>query len=301
MPRSAVLRGRIDARDRAQQRRRHDRRPAAEDAAHDELDSWLDDASLADLSPATVERLDLVRFLRDTGRIALAPAERLRHLAITLEAAFLETAPHAVDRVYVGALRLRPDEAMLWHSRGVSARCAADVSADDDVASRWHRLAGRCLHRAWELDPHDAGIAYSLGTWHYLSGEGAAPAAPWFERALALEPEHGNARLYRAHCLHDQERWLEAVAAYEAVPLAAFEGPRAWLVDVVLEATAHCRLQAGDLAGAESAFERLIERLSREPKRALGLRLSYLEEACRGPLKGALGSEFEALAATLEL
>jgi tetratricopeptide (TPR) repeat protein len=104
----------------------------------------------------------------------------------------------------------------------------------------------------------------------------------------ALESPHVYALLYRAHCLHDQERWTEAVEAYRAVPLETFKGPKAWLVEIVQEAQAYCLLQAGDRASAISELTRLLERLEKEPKRAEMLNLTYLTEACRGPLREEL-------------
>lgn len=89
------------------------------------------------------------------------------------------------------------------------------------------------------------------------------------ERAIELDGSHGFARLYRAHCLHDLERFEEAAAAYDDVPHGAFRGPTSWRMDLLVEQRAHCRGMAGDLDGARADFERVLTRYEREPHLAL--------------------------------
>jgi len=209
--------------------------------------------------------------------------------------------PSALDRIYEAALRFNDADHYLWHSRGISAKYSANGTDRDETVARFKRLSLRCLNRAWELEPRDAGVAYSLGKWHYEFGAATEDAAEWFETALSLEPDHGYALLYRAHCLHDQKRWGEAVAAYEAVPLETFKGHKAWLVDVVQEALAYCRLRAGDREGAIADFDKLLTRFEKEPRRADMLALVYLSKACSGPLREELRPKYLPLARALGL
>ena len=300
MSRSAVLRGRIDARDRARLRGRLDR-PAAEDVDHHaEIRAWLGTTEYRDEDPEDMVRLDLGQYLHETGRFELPPEERLRQLAMFVEVDFGSVAPDALDRIYGAAVRLNPSDRLVWHSRGIAAQFVATVSESAETSARFETLALRYLSHAWELDSPDPEVAYSLGEWHSEFGA-IEDAAEWIERAIALEPGHGDALLYRAHCLHDEERWVEAVEAYRAVPLETFEGPRAWLVDVVLEAQAYCVLRAGDRAGALREFERLLERFEREPQRAEMLALVYLTEACREPLRAELWPAYCRLARLIGL
>ncbi|MEM7604426.1 MAG: hypothetical protein AAF411_03645 [Myxococcota bacterium] len=304
MSRSAVLSGRIDARDRAKQRRRLDRALRPELSPYEAIWAWLERSKLDELTPNGMRRLDLNAYLMRTGEFSLPPAERLRQLAIFVEPSFNALAHPALDRVYEAALRYDDASAELWHSRGISAKYAAESFEDGAQRSKLVALSRRCLYRAWELQPDDAGIAYSMGLWHYFFGEDRDETAEWFERALRLEPSHGYARLYRAHCLHDAARWAEAVEAYEAVPLNTFTGPKAWLVDLHLEALAYCRLRAGDRDGSLAGFDALCTRFEKEPMRMQWLARVYLREASQGELKVELGARFNKLielGKTLEL
>jgi len=250
--RSVVRSGKIDARDRGRARGRH-RSVASEVDARDSMQQWVS----SEVVEGDLERLDLDEVLRATGHIPLPP-EELRQLALYLAEV---ATPAALDRIYEAALRLAPLSHVVWYSRGLAAMAGAD---EPTLA----KLSRRCLERASELDPDDPDVAYSLGKWHYDLGT-LDDASHWFERCLALDPAHGWALLYRAHCLHDRARWLPAIDAYEAVPLGTFEGPSAWLVDVVLEALAYCRLRAGDRTGALRDFRQLVQRLETDPQRAL--------------------------------
>ncbi|MEZ4339375.1 MAG: tetratricopeptide repeat protein [Sandaracinaceae bacterium] len=288
MSRSAVLTGRIDARDRAKLRGRLDRPPSRGVDPFVEIRGWLEASSYGSEERDAMVRLDLDHYLHETGHIELPAEERLRQLAIFVEPTYAAVAPDALDRIYEAAARLAPEDHFIWHSRGISAKLVATSAEKPSTVARFEKLSLRCLLRAWELDATDPGVTYSLGKWHYELGTATEDAAEWFEQTLALDPDHGYALLFRAHCLHDQERWGEAVEAYRAVPLETFEGPKAWLVEIVQEAQAYCLLRAGDRAGALREFERLLERFEREPRRAEMLALRYLTKACRGPLREEL-------------
>ncbi len=294
MSRSAVLTGRIDARDRAKLRGRLDTEARPDADPFEELWAWLNRSSYGEQPAAVAARVDLDEYLRRTGYIEIPAHERLRHLAIHMEYHF-GFAPEVLDRIYEAGLRLEPHDHLLWHSRGITTKYAALCAADEATRKRLAPLALRWLERALELDDTDPGVPYSIGKWHYFHGSGGSgdEAWRWFERTLELDPEHGWALLYRAHCLHDKKRFGEALAAYEAVPLQTFDGPRAWWVDVVLEAKADCRLHAGDRAGAVVDFARLLERLEREPHRRQPLMLHLTREACEGPLREELGVAYQ--------
>lgn len=301
MSRSAVLTGRIDARDRASLRSRHDRSPSADIDPFDAIWSWLEaDAGYGDEPREDMLRLDLDHYLHASGHIELPAEERLRQLAMFVEPSYGAVAPDALDRIYETAVRLNPEDHVVWHSRGVAAKFVATVAEKPQTVARFKKLGLRSLHRAWELDATDPAVAYSLGKWHYQFAAATEEAAEWFERTLALDPEHGYALLYRAHCLHDQERWDDAVAAYRAVPLGTFTGPKAWLVDVVQEARAYCRLRAGDRSGALAEFEQLLERFDKEPQRAEVLALVYLRKVCSGPLRRELRPSYDRLSRLID-
>lgn len=291
MTRSAILKGRIDARDRARLRGRLDRPRSPDADPGDAIWAWLEESDYGQEAREDMPCLDLNHYLQASGHIGLAAEERLRLLAVFVEPDYAPTAPEALDRIYEAAVRLNPESPAVWHSRGISAKFAATTGVETKKCLRFRKLALRSLNRAWELDATDPSVACSLGQWHYDLGA-TEDAAEWFERALALKPDHGYALLYRAHCRHDQQRWNEAVEAYRAVPLETFSGPKAWLVDVVQEALAYCLLRAGDRDGALLEFGRLLKRFEKEPHRAKLLALAYLTEACNGPLRAELWSEY---------
>lgn len=207
--------------------------------------------------------------------------------------------PAELDRIYEAAVRFAPTAISVRHSHGISAKHVAKVAEEPKVTEKYRDLSFRCLTKADELLPDDADILYSLGAWHYDFREPAS-ALPFFERAIRVAPPHGFARLYLAHCLHDMERWHEAVAAYGNVPLDAFKGPTAWRIDAQLEAQAHCKLHVGDRQGAIIDFTRLLDRLEKHPARAQPLTLEYLRNAATGDLASDIGVRYAELAKLIE-
>ncbi|MEM9071621.1 MAG: hypothetical protein AAGE52_24145 [Myxococcota bacterium] len=272
-------------------RGRHDRRTQQFDNPYEVLERWLETSTLAHVSDPKLKRLDLTYFLGETTHVDLPAEERLRQLAIFLEPRASEE-PFAVDRIYEAALRLEPCAWQVWESRGITAKHVAELRSER-TEDHFRALSLRSLFRAWALAA-DGGTAYLLGKWHYEFGT-LDEASAWFERATALDPNHGFAWLYRAHCLHDQQCWRGAVVAYRKVPLSYFVGPRSFYVDIVAEAQAYCRLRAGDREGALADFRRLIDRFEREPHRALILSLRWLDKACRGPLRDDLCGRYSDL------
>lgn len=294
MPRSPVLSGRVDARDRAHQRHRRDRKARASSDPHDLLSAWLEGSSLVGLDAEKLERLDLDEYARDTGSIDLPTSERLRHLAIHLEQDFQDS-PEALDRIYAEAARLNPLEPTIWHSRGITAKWCAEVATKTKVVERCKKRSLDYLLKADELLPNDADTLYSLGLWHFDHGT-KDEALVHFERVIALQPTHAFAHLYRASALHEQERWAQAVVAYSSVPLETLTRVKAFIVDVVLEDVAYCKLRAHDRAGALEDFTRLLDRLEKEPHRAEALSLHLLHDACQGPFREELRDRYNAIA-----
>ena len=294
MPRSRVLTGRIDARDRAHQRHRRDRKTRESSDPHDLLFAWLEGSSLVGIDAEELERLDLDGYACDTGSIDLPTSERLRHLAIHLEHAFPDS-PEALDRIYAEAARLNPLEPTVWHSRGVTAKYCAEVATKTKVVERCKKRSLDCLLMADELLPNDPDTLYSLGLWQFDYGT-MDEALGLFERVIALQPKRAYAHLYHAYALHDQKRWAEAVVAYSGVPLETLTGAKAFIVDVVLEDIAYCKLRAHDRAGALEDFTRLLDRLETEPHRAEVLSLHFLHDACLGPFREELRDRYKTVA-----
>jgi hypothetical protein len=113
-------------------------------------------------------------------------------------------------------------------------------------------------------------------------------ALAWYERALFVDPSHGWASLYRAHCLHDLERWAEAADTYSAVDPSFLVGPRAGRYEHLLESRAFCRWRAGETGRAQAEFEELLDRWERNPHLANDAWGHYLAEAATGPLRPLL-------------
>lgn len=221
-----------------------------------------------------LERLDLGSFVRATAAYDAPPEERLRQLAIALEARVSFDSPlrewGAVERVYAAAIRLEPEDWVLHSSRSICASRLAEVTTDPRDLERLVRASDESLRRALELAPDAAELHYLAGYNTYVHRTGSTEdALGELERAIELDGSHGFARLYRAHCLHDLERFEEAAAAYDDVPHGAFRGPTSWRMDLLVEQRAHCRGMAGDLDGARADFERVLTRYEREPHLAL--------------------------------
>jgi tetratricopeptide (TPR) repeat protein len=245
------------------------------------------------------ERLDLDAFLRATSLLGIGAAERLRQLAIRLERVSHGELPRAwlvVDRVYEHALRLEPDHGSVHHSRGVTAMSYAELADALRVERRLFDQAHSSLQEARAVDGDDAASCYATGLTCYSDPDRSTEEAlGWFEAALADTPTHAWSRLYRAHCLHDLQRWEKAVQAYDEVPLGAFEGPRAWRVDLLKEQRAYCRLRAGDRDQALAEFEALLDLYEKEPRRAEWMLFSCIEEAAKGPLRKEIGERVDRL------
>lgn len=305
--RSPVLRGRLSQRDRARTRRRDrpsPRRASTEHASpHDELTRWLQGHVTHDeLEP--IERLGLRAYLRATEGFALEPDERLRQLAIHLERVCAwRPQPRgwrALDRVYQRALELRPRSYLALHSRAISAlecmQSAKRSKARPEVVRALFEDGRAAALALLPLAPERADAWFVLGHLHYFNPQrGAAEALECYDRAVALEPRNGWALLYRAHCLHDMERWAAAADAYAAVPREHYQGHSAWRYIVALEQRADCLLRAGARARALAAFRDVLARLARDPAQLEHAALTMLVEAAAGPLRDELSAPLERL------
>ncbi len=266
MKRNAVKSGLFDQRGRATTRRRSRRRQGPVDRGDGGLTEWL-----VARGPRSVRRVDLEKFLRDTAGFEPPAAERLRQLAIylELEAQALPGAAgwDALRRIYDRALRLEPENAEVYVSMSISAREQAECLADSPEQRRILDAGVAAARQAIELAPDSASAHDALGHLLYSRGETQA-ALEAFECALACDadgPRSDWVRLYRAHCLHDMERWADALAAYDAVGRASFTGPCAWRVDVLAEQKALCLHRLGRVAEARERLLAILDRYQREP------------------------------------
>jgi tetratricopeptide (TPR) repeat protein len=254
---------------------------------------------------AAIESLDVTRFLRRTAEIDLPPAQRLRKLAIHAETRLTWRAEQprawlAHDRLYRAALDLAldPEAKTVHESRAISARAHAEaLRLDLDLASwkesalrrRMMRTARQALAEAIALDPEDGHPLFLLGHHCYFDpDEGQLEAIGCYDRAIARKPDLGLALLYRAHSLHDLERWREAASAYDAVPPDSLAGPDSWRHEHLLERRAHCWWRAGETERATREFGTLLSRWEQSAQCASDAWGWDLAEAVRGSLRHAL-------------
>lgn len=306
MRRSSIKTGLINQRNRARLREKLDSRHRKHSFNDPQLQmkAWLE-REMSSMDISETETLNLTNFIRNTGEIDLSPEERLRKLAIFIEndLIYFSQQPRgwlALDRVYRHAIKIAPLDASLQHSRGVSAiSCAENLNPKTD-ASIFRRLLNVARASALEahgLDPNDAGSQYLMGYICYLDPQSTIEEAlQKFDNAISMDPEYLWALLYRAHCLHDLERWQEAYDAYSCTNPGLFIGSRAWRYELLLEQRAYCLLRSGDVNGASEEFKKLIRRWMNNPKVADYLVGLYIKEVAHGILKEQIGEEFLSLA-----
>jgi tetratricopeptide (TPR) repeat protein len=286
---------------RAKQRHRLDHAPSSRPDPREELDAWIQGQELPEREIDALESLDLTWYLRDTAHVDLPPTERLRKLAIALEARLsISDQPRGflvLERIYAVGRALDPGDAEIEISRAITAQECAFFLDDRPEARRRIVRAGReAAGRALEIRPNDAFAHHTLGMLDYSSRHGSIPSAlSCFERAVALDPGLGWARLYRAHCLHDQARWPEAAAAYAEVDPSFLVGPRAWRYDLLREQRAFCLLQAGDRESALADFLTILHRYEQQPELARFQELRELTAAADGSLREELADRLARL------
>ncbi len=123
MPRSAILTGLKDQRDRAKQRGRLDhRRSKTFVDPVDKIHSWLE-KNISIEETAEAERLNLTNFLRKSAFISLPAEERLRQLAMHLKSELYWHEMRgwlALDRIYQEAISINPHDVWIHHSRSIT-------------------------------------------------------------------------------------------------------------------------------------------------------------------------------------
>ena len=302
MRRSAVLNGRLNQRDRARLRGRLDgRKQEPSPPPKEELLVWLR-ASLNVSDVSKIERLNLIDFLQRTGQFDLPPEERLRALAIFLEPDLLSPQPRAwlaLDRIYLYALQMAPRSVWVHHSRALSAKyCAESMSPNDDPSTirRILKTAWDAGNTAYSIDSTEPDILYLLGSRCYIDADRSLDESlRFFNSAIHYAPDHQWALLYRAHCLHDLERWTDAALAYDRIAPSFFVGPLGWRYELLLEQKAYCRFRSGETKAALSEFERLLDRWIANPKLQFGTLGIYTAEVATGELREQLATRYNSL------
>ena len=120
-----------------------------------------------------------------------------------------------------------------------------------------------------EVAPNYADVRFHLGVLYRDRGD-LDPAADELTAAVATNPRFTRAALLLADVRHDQERWLEARAAYERVLADGLDGP------AIRTRLAHVYDSLGEVESAEASLARAIE-LAPEDADALRARAEWLE------------------------
>lgn len=97
--------------------------------------------------------------------------------------------------------------------------------------------------------------------WYESDGEDAIvipQARGKFELALRADPTHWLARLYLAHCLHDQGQWQAALSHYQRVDDAALRTFQTWRYVKWREQMGFCHWQLGETEEAERLFAEVV-------------------------------------------
>jgi tetratricopeptide (TPR) repeat protein len=117
---------------------------------------------------------------------------------------------------------------------------------------------GDAAHRLLQKPtPEPKGRAHRIGleAWRAFTADDAAPVAPRFEEAIALDPHNGVTRLHYAHLLADRQHAVGAIEQLEAALAAAKTTPAATIGDAALLA-GRLREQQRDRDGALAAYRR---------------------------------------------
>jgi Tfp pilus assembly protein PilF len=118
----------------------------------------------------------------------------------------------------------RRDDAMRYFTRARDTGCADDLDLLLSMGRALYRErmfeeAKEVFVEAAALYRESAEAAAALGyTFHRLADEVAARKE--LRRALHLEPEHHEARIYLGHLLYDNSEWAGALKEFERVPAA---------------------------------------------------------------------------------
>jgi len=214
-----------------------------------------------------LQRLDLGAYLRDSSSVALEPAQRLRRLAVYLDEAHCVQGPSAAarwevfKRIYERAGVLSNGSPSVLDSAAITALgLVSSALPDDGSRARIWKVALTSARTACEADSGGPDPWVTLGMVLY-EGEpshlGDALAA--FDRALGIDSDLPWARLYRAHCLHDLQRWKEAASAYALVRSHDFPSDVAWRAALAKEQRALCLMKSGAREEAASMFIEVLD------------------------------------------
>lgn len=246
----------------------------------------IDDLTSEPIVSVTPERIS--SFLAATRSIQLPEAERLRRLAIKLEAEEFEDGWQGLRRIYAAAAEAAPENARVYHSWGISAIGWMDASRTPGLPEQAliAREGEDVLSRASALHPGDSDIAHAMGLLFYnhpLRGEDkwtyARAALEWFQRASEWDPSNVIARLYLAHCHHDLMDWLPALKSYEGVDLDRLAREWApWRALKCKEQMAACHAKLGFADEAIRRFTALLDEIAPLDEEALTEDVVNLDE-----------------------
>ncbi len=308
MPRhkSPVRRGLTDQRDRGRRKKHHKGRPVDGgelrhrttsenwEAKLQFFEAWLEETYRVndELTIGPPASINLTQYLQSTPTIDIAPDEKLRQLAIFLEPVCEQmnqpSGWHCLRRIYREALKYDHKWPYLWHSMSLSALgCAKMMDEDDPLREEILNESLQFCREGIAINPDFDSLHCSLGNTLYEFRR-TAEALAAYQKAVELNSKHVWAALYKAHCLHDLERWSEAIEAYEAVDISQFDGIKSWRGVLLRDQIASCRLHAGDVDQALEDFQAALHRYEHNP----GLLYSpqYLKEAADGILGPQIGS-----------
>lgn len=145
------------------------------------------------------------------------------------------------------AIRARPRDSMLWVNVAHFRDANADAAGARDAADY-----------AIELDPANA-AALALKANLVRTQEGLAAALPWYERALAKDPDNVTALFDHAATLGDLGQYRAMLVQLRHAAKLAPKSPRPYYLQAVLAA------RAGDYRLARSLLQRTRGLLDDEP------------------------------------
>jgi len=171
-----------------------------------------------------------------------------------------------LKRIYSKAIEYDPEYQTNYHSYSLSARTC--VWPLERHSSNWKAILedarGVCLTGIQKAKLNGM-IWMSLGRIEYEFGDSVA-ALECFEESVEADNEQVMwAYLFRAHCLHDLERWGEAAWAYREVDRSFFDGGLSWRAVLVRDQLAHCLAESGNATEARAMFEKCFQQYEANP------------------------------------
>jgi tetratricopeptide (TPR) repeat protein len=149
---------------------------------------------------------------------------------------------------------------------------------------------------AYSIESKEPDVLYLLGSLCYIDPTRTLDESlQFFDSSIENDPNHQWALLYRAHCLHDLERWTDAARAYDNVAPSHFVGPLTWRYELLLEQRAYCVLRSGDKTVALALFEQLLNRWLANPKLEFGMMGIYTSEVATGEFRNQLSTKYDQL------